>query len=95
MKKEKKTRGQLISELAKLRQRIAELEKAKVELERAEEQLRQTKEVFARAEQIGRFGHWYRDFAENKATWSEGTYRIFSGDPEHLDISYEAFLALV
>ena len=95
MKKEKKTRGQLISELAKLRQRIAELEKAKVELERAEEQLRQTKEVFARAEQIGRFGHWYRDFAENKATWSEGTYRIFSGDPEQLDISYEAFLALV
>jgi PAS domain S-box-containing protein len=46
MKKEKKTRGQLISELAKLRQRIAELEKGEAEHKLKEQTLRESKELF-------------------------------------------------
>jgi PAS domain S-box-containing protein len=46
MKKEKKTRGQLISELAKLRQRIAELEKGEAEQKLKEQTLRESKELF-------------------------------------------------
>ncbi len=46
MKKEKKTRGQLISELAKLRQRIAELEKTEAEHKLTEQTLRESKELF-------------------------------------------------
>ena len=41
MKKEKKTKGQLISELAKLRQRIAELEKSEAEHKRVEQEIRE------------------------------------------------------
>ena len=41
MKKEKKTRGQLISELDKLRQRIAELEKSEAEHKRVEQEIRE------------------------------------------------------
>jgi len=37
MKDEEKTKGQLIEELAELRQRIAELEKAEAERKRARE----------------------------------------------------------
>jgi PAS domain S-box-containing protein len=46
MKKEKKTRGQLISELAKLRQRIAELERGEAEHTLKERTLRESKELF-------------------------------------------------
>ena len=41
MKKEKKTKGQLISELAKLRQRIAELKKSEAEHKRVEQEIRE------------------------------------------------------
>ena len=46
MKKEEKTRGQLISELAKLRQRIAELEKGEAEYKLKEQTLKKSKELF-------------------------------------------------
>jgi len=46
MKEEKKTRGQLISELAKLRHRIAELEKKEAEHKLKEQTLRESKELF-------------------------------------------------
>ncbi|MGD8314701.1 MAG: PAS domain S-box protein [Syntrophobacterales bacterium] len=46
MKEEKKTRGQLISELAKQRHRIAELEKKEAGLKLKEQALRKSKELF-------------------------------------------------
>ncbi|NMX21268.1 hypothetical protein C5S30_02280 [ANME-1 cluster archaeon GoMg4] len=49
MKKEDKTKEQLINELVELRQRIAELEKAAAERKRVDEALRKAKELFEKA----------------------------------------------
>ncbi|NIW13443.1 MAG: hypothetical protein GWN31_05815, partial [Candidatus Thorarchaeota archaeon] len=46
MKTEKKTQGQLKSELANLRKRIAELEKQEAEHKLKKENLQETKELF-------------------------------------------------
>ncbi|MHC4658345.1 MAG: PAS domain-containing protein, partial [Planctomycetota bacterium] len=91
----RKTKKALIEELQTLRSRLAELERVEGEHKRAEAALRESEQRYARAEQIGHFGHFERDLVEDKATWSRESYRLFGVDPDQFEPSYENFLNLV
>jgi len=60
-----------------------------------EEQLRESQRLYAKAEQMGNFGHWERDFVKNTGLWSEGMYSIFGVTPGYFQSTYEYFLKRV
>jgi len=70
---------------------------AKVDAERkqAEDSLRASEERYAKAEQIGHFGHYDRNLLEKKGTWSNETYRIFGVNPDQFQPTWENFLNFV
>jgi len=90
-----KSKKALLEELQTLRSRVAELERKENEYKRTEQALRENQERYAMAEQIGHFSHWERNLVEDKATWSEESYRIFGVDPNRFQPSYENFLNLI
>ncbi|MFC1562711.1 PAS domain S-box protein [candidate division KSB1 bacterium] len=65
------------------------------ERKKAEELLQESRNRYARAEEMGQFGHWDRNFIENKCIWSDGTYRIFGVRKDEFIPKYENFLNLV
>jgi PAS domain S-box-containing protein len=91
----KKTKKVLIEELQVLRSRLAELERIAAEHKRVEQALRESEQLYARAEQIGRFGHWERDIAEDRAAWSDECYRICGVDPDEFQPTYDNYLNLL
>jgi len=90
-----KSKKALLEEVQALRSRVAELERIQDQYKRTEQALRESQEQYARAEQIGHFGHWERNLVEDKATWSEESYRILGVDPNKFEPAYESFLDLV
>jgi PAS domain S-box-containing protein len=90
-----KTKKVLLEELQKLRSRVAQLERMEDEYKRTQAGLRESEKRYAKAEEIGHFSHWERGFIEDKATWSEESYRIFGVDPNRFQPSYENFLNLI
>jgi len=86
----------------RVQERTVELSRANMllkqeiaERKQAEEALRESENRYARAEEIGNFGHYVRDFAKNKGTWSAQCFRIFGYDPDQFEPSYENLLNLV
>jgi PAS domain S-box-containing protein len=61
----------------------------------AQEALRRTVERTNHAERATGRGSWEWDVVTNKATWSEGMYRLFGVDPATFKNTNENFLALV
>jgi PAS domain S-box-containing protein len=59
------------------------------ERKRMEEALRESEQRYISAERIGQFGHWRRNFADDKVIWSVGTYRLFGVSPEHFQPTKE------
>ncbi|MBW7957290.1 MAG: PAS domain S-box protein [Deltaproteobacteria bacterium] len=57
-------------------------------------ELRKERETLANSQRIARLGGWEWDIANDIATWSEETYRIFSMDPSAPAPDYAGFLAL-
>jgi len=57
--------------------------------------LHETQRLYARAEQIGNFGHWSRDYITDKANWSAGMYHLFGIRPEEFRSGFDFFLDLV
>jgi PAS domain S-box-containing protein len=76
------------------REMLARVE-AMLRINRAEKRLRETQRLSIKAEEMGNFGYWDRDFVKNRSTWSQGTYRIFGINPDEFEDSYEYFLNLV
>ncbi len=69
---------------------LAEIE----ERRRTEAQLRENKERLKEAQRIARVGHWERDHAAGRLTWSDETFRIFCVDPAD-GASYKTYLARI
>jgi len=61
----------------------------------AEEALRESEKRYAKAEQIGHFGHYDRNLLEEKGTWSNETYHIFGVNPDQFQPTWENFLNFV
>jgi PAS domain S-box-containing protein len=57
--------------------------------------LHESQQLYARAEQIGNFGHWNRDYIAGKANWSAGMYHLFGIRPEEFRSDFDFFLDLV
>ncbi|MHC4623329.1 MAG: PAS domain S-box protein [Planctomycetota bacterium] len=91
----RKTKKTLIEELRALRPRVGRLERMEAEYRNLLDGLQQSERRYAKAEQIGRFGHWERDLVENKATWSRGCYQICGVVPGDFEPSYENYLQLI
>jgi PAS domain S-box-containing protein len=65
------------------------------ERERAIMAVRESEQLYAKAQEVGHFGHWSRDLITDDVTWSEETYRIFGVKQEEFKPTLENFLALV
>lgn len=62
---------------------------------RIEDDLRASRTSLANAQRIARIGDWEWDPAENTASWSEETFRIFGLQAECSEASPDAFFAIV
>lgn len=51
--------------------------------------------LYAKAEELGGFGHWTRDFEKDEGIWSEGMCRIFGIAGSELQPSFSFFLSFV
>jgi two-component system sensor histidine kinase UhpB len=58
-------------------------------------QLEATRERYARAERIGRIGHWSMDLETEDLRWSPQVYEIFGVDPERKEVDLEEFRSRV
>ncbi len=65
----------LLNAIAERISRIAERYQAMTTLEKS-------RQLYHQAEEIGRSGHWERDFFKNIISWSPGTYKIFGRSPD-------------
>jgi len=95
MSDSKEAKKELVEELQALRARIAELERIEADHKWAEEALRENEQRYAKAEQIGHFGHWERNLVEDKASWSRECYRICGVDPNKFKPHYQDYLNLI
>jgi PAS domain S-box-containing protein len=73
----------------------AELQAEIAERSQAEEALRASEERLQRAQEIAHLGSWELDVVNDRLTWSEEVYRIFSLAPQDFGATYEAFLERV
>jgi PAS domain S-box-containing protein len=64
-------------------------------LKQVELSLHESQSLYARAEQLGNFGHWSRDYKTDKAIWSAGMYHLFGIRPEEFRRNFDFFLSLV
>ena len=64
-------------------------------LKQMELSLHESQRLYARAEQMGNFGHWSRDYITDKANWSAGMYHLFGIRPEEFRRDFDFFLSLV
>lgn len=53
------------------------------------------RDVLAEAEAIRHIGSWLLDIRNNRAWWSDETYRIFGHQPQEFPASYEKFMEQV
>lgn len=60
-----------------------------------EEDLARTIQRFEQAQQIAHLGHWEADFATQKSTWSEESFRIYGIQPGTVEPSEELFISFV
>jgi len=95
MKDEEKTREQIISELAEMRQRIAELELSQAEHKLSNERLRNSEASLANAQRIARLGNWDWDIVNDTLYWSDEIYHLFGLTPQEFGATYETFLNYV
>src|SRR3990172_13392516 len=95
MKDEEKTREQIISELAEMRQRIAELELSQAEHKLSNEGLRKSEASLANAKRIARLGNWDWDIVNDILYWSDEIYHLFGLTPQEFGATYETFLNYV
>ena len=51
--------------------------------------------LYAKAEEVGNFGHWTRDLERDEGDWSEGMLRIFGISREQFRPSYEFFMSFI
>jgi PAS domain S-box-containing protein len=57
--------------------------------------LRESEARLEEAQRIAHVGHWERDVADGRVTWSDETYRIFGLVPREYQIDFAAFQALI
>jgi PAS domain S-box-containing protein len=60
-----------------------------------EEALRRSEERLRMAQAVAKIGSWEHDLVTNVMTWSDEIFHIFEIDQEHVDASYEEFLAVI
>ncbi len=80
---------------SELKQRNRQLREEIAERKEVQEQLQESRDRYARAEKIGRLGHWDGDFVENRSVWSRELYGIFGAAPEKVESTFENFLTFV
>jgi len=95
MSDDDKNKQETIGELLALRRRVEELEQMEDKFKGVEKGLQKGHRLYARAEKLGNFGHWGRNFLKDKAFWSEGMYDIFGVKPEDFQSTLEYFLKFV
>lgn len=59
-----------------------------------DEALRKSQDLLAQTQQLAEVGSWQYDFADDRLTWSEETYRIFGVDPD-FEVTLAGFFTLV
>jgi rsbT co-antagonist protein RsbR len=91
----KRTREQLIAELAEARARIAELEASEAELKRAEEASRSSEERFALVERYANDGIYDHDVVNDAIYWSPRLKEILGYAEDELEVDLETFRAFV
>src|SRR5262245_53569915 len=57
--------------------------------------LRQSEARLEEAQRIAHVGHWERDVATNRGTWSDETYRIFGLPPQDGPVDFARLLSLI
>lgn len=62
---------------------------------KTEEALSEKEYLLSTAQRIARIGSWSVDFATNKTTWSDETYRLYGVSPETFVPSAESLLGLI
>lgn len=90
MNEDKKTKQQLLAEIAELRRRISFLESG-----RAEKLLQKSTADLEEVQQIARLGRWEFDPRDSCLWWSDGIYRLFEVSRDDFALSYDAFTAFV
>ena len=61
---------------------------------KATQLLRESESRLKAAERLTHVGHWTWNLKTNRATWSEGIFRIM-GQPQDYEFDYERFLQMV
>jgi len=95
MKKDNKTREQLIKDLKKSNAKIAELEKLKIESKRAKEELEKTRERLELAMDAGEHGFWDWNLDTNDIYFSPRYYTMLGYEPGELPMRLETWVNLM
>ena len=93
MNDEKKTKGQLIQELAEMRQRFAELEAVSMgdseTLLEKDSKKTNLKPDMLQAQQIASLGSWDWDMLSGEVLWSDNMYRLLGYRPGDVASDYD------
>jgi len=95
MKKEERTKEQLISELLDLRRRVDDLERRASDCMRAEQVLRGSMDRLKLALATAHMGIWEWDIVTDRMIWPENMEAIFGPLPGPFEGTLETFLSLV
>ena len=80
----RRTKKQLLDELAVLRARVAQLEMANGTHREVEEELRRSEASLAEAQRVAHPGNWDWNIEANELWWSDEIHRIFGPTPRLL-----------
>jgi PAS domain-containing protein len=63
-----------------------------LEKQRTQRTLERSMDLLSQAEQMGNFGSWEWDIAQDRVTWSDGLYRIFGLSPAEFGATFGAYV---
>jgi PAS domain S-box-containing protein len=95
MNDEKKTKKQLIKDLAVMRNLVDRSELLSNEFKLAMRARRKSEERLAEAEKVASFGSWEWDIEKNKVYCSDGLLQILGVSRDEFDGTYESFLGFL
>ena len=95
MSDQKKTKAQLIAELARQRRLVQELKEERAHRLESEAALRLSEARLKKAQEIAHLGNWEWNIGTGELWWSEEVYRIFGHQPRPQGTTYQDFLQAV
>jgi PAS domain S-box-containing protein len=95
MKDHDKTKEQLLTELAEMRQKTAALEALETERKRAEEALRRSEERYVLAQRAANIGSWDWDIRTRELHWSDQIEPMFGLEHGKFDANYKTLVECI